>query len=81
MGNSMSTVEHYYNEGEYRPNVLDPANATVGLSNSSIIMDSSFLTCKFVRVKKNPEVEHYFDIHNNFYILAAHGLIDGKKKF
>ena len=53
MGNSMSTVEHYYNEGEYRPNVLDPANATVGLSNSSIIMDSSFLTCKFVRVKKN----------------------------
>lgn len=72
-----NTIEHYYNEGPYTPQVLDKSNATVGLSNPVIIMDNNFLTCKFTRVKKNAAVDHYFDLNDNFYILAAHGPIDG----
>jgi hypothetical protein len=70
-------VEHYYNEGEYTPNVLDSSNATIGLSNSSITLNNKFLTCKFTRVKKNPTVDHYFDLDKNFYILTAYGRIEG----
>ena len=73
----VNTVEHYYNEGPYLPDVLDPSNATVGLSNSSIALNNKFLTCKFTRVKKNPAVPNYFDLNQNFFILAAHGTIVG----
>jgi hypothetical protein len=68
-------VEHYYNEGEYTPNVLDSSNATIGLSNSSITLNNKFLTCKFTRVKKNPTVDHYFDLSKQYYLLGATGPI------
>ncbi len=73
----VNTIEHYYNAGEYTPNVLDLSNATVGLSNSSITLNNKFLTCKFTRVKKIPPVNHYFDLGQKFFILAAHGPIIG----
>jgi hypothetical protein len=73
----VNAIEHYYNEGPYQPDVLDHSNATIGLSNSSITLNNKFLTCKFTRVKKNPTVDHYFDLNQKFFILAAHGLIVG----
>lgn len=72
----VNTIEHYYNEGPYQPSVF-PSNATIGLSNSSITLNNKFLTCKFTRVKKNPNVDHYFDLDQKFFILAAHGPIIG----
>ena len=71
-----SSIEHYYNVEEARPNVLDPNNPTVGLSDPSVITNDGFLTCKFTRLKRNDTLNHYFDLHNKFYILGAYGGID-----
>ena len=69
-------VEHYFNIIEAPPVVLDPLNPTVGLTNTSIIANNGFLTCKFTREKKVAKVINYFDLTNNFYVLGANGAIE-----
>jgi hypothetical protein len=76
---NINTVEHYFNLRKDTPDVLEPSNPTVGLTNSQISVNNGFMTCKFTRVKKNDSVNNYFDLHNKFYVLGANGAIsDGK---
>ena len=74
---NITKIEHYFNTDESKPNVLDPTDPTVGLTNAEISVSNGFLTCKFSRVKQNSQVKNYFDLHNNFYILGANGPISG----
>ena len=66
-------VEQRYNPSEVTPMLLDSNNPSIGLSNQNTSLSNGWLTCSFTRLKSNNLVANYFDLNNQYYILAAYG--------
>ena len=67
-----SSINHYYNTDRIEPNLLDPNNLTVGLSNSFVELKNGYLICSFTR-EKQIHFKNYFNLNKRFFILAALG--------
>lgn len=76
---TISTVEHYYNEG-LNAVYLDPLNKTIGLSATSVSVVGSNLTCKFRRQNALSN-SRYHDLNlQSLYVLMAFGAMSGESK-
>ena len=73
---SQQTVEHAFNSGKSRPNVLSEQNPSVGLSNIKVQFEDNKLTCSFNRQKSLPDINNYFNTNSSYYILLARGTIN-----
>ena len=71
------TVKHYYNKDKNAPGLLLGSNPTIGYSNIVVSYNNGLLTCSFDRVKSISNVQNYFDLSNNYYLLLANGKTNG----
>lgn len=70
---SDNTAHNYYNpDGHSDSRILSNPNA--GIMKIKIQIDNWF-TCSFNRLKKF-DAENYFDLNNEYYVLAAWGTYD-----
>ena len=76
-----NTIDQRYNDNKSTPRLLDQANPNVGLSNSNVTMSDGLLSCSFTRTISNPNIQNYFDLNTNYYILAAFGPISNGKLY
>ena len=77
-GSNGNYVEHYFNDGK-NTDILNANEPSVGLSEYSIVIINSLLTCKFRRLKRIADakaIENYFDLSIPYYLLAAEGKLD-----
>lgn len=71
-------VWSYYNPTTYShapPVILNNAIQSFGLSNSSVKINNGWIQCSFNR-QLTLNLSNYFDLSNNFYIMAAYGSVD-----
>jgi hypothetical protein len=74
-------VQHYYNPHKHSPSVLiDSGRPTIGLTNTHVAMNDNWLTCRFDRQKAINDTDNYFDLNENYFVLAAQGNIERLSK-
>lgn len=66
-------MDHRLNPFHAVPVLLDNNNPSVGLTNTNSASSNGWLSCTFTRKKSNSNYTNYFDLSNQFYILAATG--------
>ena len=66
-------VSHYRTIGHVEPVLLNPFEPAIGLSNMKIESDRGWLICSFTRLNKLENEPNYFDLNNNYHVLAAYG--------
>ncbi|CAF1082591.1 unnamed protein product, partial [Brachionus calyciflorus] len=74
--NSNIIVEHYYNSGKFRPNLLNELEPSIGLTNVNCELNSGNFTCSLSRKKVQPDILNYFDTRYKYYLLFAQGPTD-----
>jgi hypothetical protein len=75
---SSDSVQNYFNPGGSDPSQkVDASNPSLALSNVEITKNGNWLVCKFQRLKKYSVLNtKYFDLNNQYYVLAAYGSTD-----
>jgi hypothetical protein len=76
MCKSNGAVEQRYNSGKSTPTLLDTSDRSIGISNANVTFLNDWLICSFTRSIKNDSIKNYFDLNNNYIILAATGQYD-----
>lgn len=71
--NNVGAVESMYNPDTNGPVYLLDTNKTIGITNAVVTAEDNKLKCSFARQKFVPNVKHYFDAHNKWYLLVARG--------
>ncbi|CAF0731330.1 unnamed protein product [Brachionus calyciflorus] len=74
-GNQKS-VQRHFSLGKFRPPLLDLFRPTIGLLNSSVILNGDEMTCSFNRLKSMPKVINYYDLKKKHFFLFAKGTTD-----
>ena len=77
---SLVRIGQYYSPNKSRPFLIDDSQPSLGLSLMKIQTRDDFLSCSFRRVKSNDSNKFYFDLNNQFNILAAYGMLDSNSK-
>ena len=67
------SLNHYYNLPHVPPQLMLNENPTIGYSNIETSFANGTATCSFTRQNQMSNVNHYFDLNKQFYILAAYG--------
>jgi hypothetical protein len=76
----MTVIEHSFDPAGYSPTTLLLAsNPTVGLSEMTAQNVNGLITCRMKRKNSMPNVENYFNLPGQYYILFAEGKISGGK--
>lgn len=72
-------VQHYVNPVYATPVLMNPTVPSIGLSNSLVNINNDWLTCSFTRMVSMPSQQNYYDLTNQYYILAAYGMLSAGK--
>ncbi len=68
---STSVVQAYNKDKE--PQILDPANPSIGLSNTNVKLENGQLSCSFKRAKSVEGIKNYFDLTRKYFLLCSKG--------
>ena len=75
--NAEPTIETYFNYDHY-PGVVDANDRSVGLSDQTVRVKDSVLTCFTRRQISMPSIsDQFYDLNNPYYLLVAKGPLKG----
>ena len=69
---SDGTIDHRYNP-DYDPQPLKNSEPAIGISDPVVKRSNGWLICSFKRLKQFNNVNHYFNLNDKHFILAAYG--------
>jgi hypothetical protein len=70
---SSGTIDHRINPVYLAPTLLDSNNPSIGLTNTNVTLSNGWLSCSFTRKTSISSNSNYFDLKNQYFILAALG--------
>jgi hypothetical protein len=69
----VSSVQHYYTNGNSGISLVDAANPSIGLTNIKVVYNNGMLNCSFTRMNTMSDNSKYYDTKKSYYILTATG--------
>lgn len=77
-GNGSFFVTSYYTGQRRTPILVNASNLTIGLSQTSASISETLFSCSFRRMKSIASLQEiFFNLSNPFYMIMAHGPLDG----
>ena len=68
------------NRGDF-PVIMNTQSPSIGLTNTVVSMNNTWLICSFTRQISIPTQQFYYDLSNPYYVFAAYGQLDANSYY